>query len=59
MINANFVGNFFNYISLKARVELKARRAELNGGLFGINTLLKAHNSHRQEQRCRKMLASQ
>ena len=45
--------------NLKARVELKARRAELNGGLFGINTLLKAHNSHRQEQRCRKMLASQ
>ena len=59
MINAKSVEKFSGYISLKARVELKARRAELNGGLFGINTLLKAHNSHRQEQRCRKMLASQ
>ena len=59
MVNAKSVENFSDYVSLKARVELKARRAELNGGLFGINTLLEAHNSHRQEQRCRKMLASQ
>ena len=34
----------------KSRVKMKASRTELNGGLFGINTVLKAHNSHSQQQ---------
>ena len=44
---AHLEATLINKISVKI---VKARRTELNGGLFRINTVFKAHNSHSQEQ---------